>query len=477
MNSVRLSLLCTVAALVSACSTPFCNAPGGLCAPGSSNTSAAAPLAAPARPAPLPKPPPEPTPPPAETFAVTLPGLAPPARTTPSAPTGAGLTVTPDAAPAQARAADEAAQPSNAPIRMTLLLPLRSDTLGLAASSVRAGFLAAWERDRDNITVTVVETGDAPQDVLASYARAQQQDDIIIGPLARSAVAAIAASPLLQKPTIALNYPDGYGTPGAAPLPPLMLAMGLSIEEEARQAAQWAAADLPGSTAVILSTSTPWQRRVAAAFAAQWQRHGLPVKMVELSAPDGYLSDPELVQLRARLRDDTPGLLFSAMSADQTRQLRGALGDAFNSEPSNPTFSTADALPPPPVPVPAPQLRALPIYGTSALNPGSGSNSPTQELDGVRLLDLPWQIQRDHPAVMVYPHPLQSNSADIERLYALGIDAYRVARELSRHRAGRFHLDGVTGRLTIDFGQGAAAFERIEQPAVYKNGVPLPVTP
>ena len=360
---------------------------------------------------------------------------------------------------------------------MALLLPLRSESLGQAASSVRDGFLAAWERDRDNITVTVIETGDVPQDVLASYARAQQQDDLIIGPLARSAVAAIAASPLTQKPTIALNYPEGYGQPGAAPLPPSMLAMGLSIEEEARQAAQWAAAAHPGSTAVVLSTSTPWQRRVAAAFAAQWQRHGLPVKQVELSAPDGYLSDPELVQLRARLRDDLPGLLFSAMGADQTRQLRGALGDNFNSEPANPIFSTADALPPPPAPAPSAPLRALPVYGTSALNAGSGNNSPTQELDGVRLLDLPWQIQRDHPAVMVYPHPPQPGSADLERLYALGIDAYRVAREIARHPVGRFHLDGVTGRLTIDFGQGAASFERVEQSAVVKNGVPQPVTP
>lgn len=471
MNSVRLSLLCAVAALVSACSTPFCNAPGGLCAPGSSNTSAAPYPQPPARPAPLPKPPPEPTPPPAETFAVTLPGMAA------AAPTAAGAGLTASADPGRTRAADEAAQPSNAPIRMALLLPLRSEALGQAASSVRAGFLAAWERDRDNITVTVIETGDVPQDVLASYARSQQQDDIIIGPLARSAVAAIATSPLTQKPTIALNYPEGHGQPGAAPLPPSMLAMGLSIEEEARQAAQWAAADHPGSTAMVLSTSTPWQRRVAAAFAAQWQRHGLPVKLVELSAPDGYLSDPELVQLRARLRDDLPGLLFSAMGADQTRQLRAALGDNFNSEPANPIFSTADALPPPPAPAPAGPLRGLPVYGTSALNAGSGNNTPTQELDGVRLLDLPWQIQRDHPAVMVYPHPPQPGSADLERLYALGIDAYRVAREIARHPVGRFHLDGVTGRLTIDFGQGASSFERVEQSAVVKNGVPQPVTP
>lgn len=470
MNSVKLSLLCTVAALVSACSTPFCNAPGGLCAPGSSNTSVA-PAAPPPAPAPLPKPPPEPTPPPAETFAVTLPGMA--AAAPPRA--GAGLAVTTDQGPV--RMAEAPAPGSAAPVRMALLLPLRSETLGLAASSVRAGFLAAWERDRDNTTVDVIETGDVAQDVLANYARAAQQDDIVVGPLARSAVAAIAASALVQKPTIALNYPDGHGMPGAAPLPPLMLAMGLSIEEEARQAAQWAAADLSGSTALIVSTGTPWQRRVAAAFAAQWQRHGLPSRIVELSAPDGYLSDPELVQLRARLRDAPPGLLFSAMGADQTRQLRGALGDGYSTEPTNPVFSTADALPPPPAAAPAPSLRALPIYGTSALNPGSGSNSPTQELDGVRLLDLPWQVQRDHPAVMVYPHPLQSNSADIERLYALGIDAYRVAREIVRHPVGRFQLDGVTGRLSVDFGAGAASFERTEQPAVYQNGVARPVTP
>ncbi|WP_353401712.1 penicillin-binding protein activator [Duganella hordei] len=464
MNSVRLSLLCAAVALASGCSTPFCDAPGGLCAPGSANTSALP--APPVRPAaqPLPKPPPEPTPPPAEVFAVTLPGVS-------AAPS----------ADVPATRQDEAAQgglPANPPVRMGLLLPLRSETLGAAADAVRAGFMAAWERDRDNITVSVIETGDVPQDVLSAYAHAQEKQDIIVGPLARSAVAALAASPLLGKPTIALNYPEGHGTAGAAPLPPQMLAMGLSIEEEARQVAQLAAADHPNATAMIISTGTPWQRRVAAAFAAQWQRNGAAVRMVELSSPDGYLSDPELVQLRARLRDDPPGLLFSAMSADQTRQLRGALGDNVSTEPTNPIFSTADALPPPPAPAQPAGLGGLPLYGTSALNAGNGNNSPTQELDGVRLLDLPWQIQRDHPAVMVYPHPVQAASADMERLYALGIDAYRVAREIGRHPAGRFSLDGVTGRLTVDFGQGgAASFERIEPAAVVRNGVPQPIGP
>lgn len=430
--------------------------------------------APPVQAAPLPKPPPDPAPPAAETFAIDLPGGA-----TPQAGANAGDRAAP--ADDTARAADERA-PTTAPVNMALLLPLRSETLGAAAASLRAGFMAAWERDRDNITVSVVETGDSPQEILASYASASENEDIIIGPLARSAVAAVAASPSVTKPTIALNYPEGYGSAGAAPLPPKMLAMGLSIEEEARQAAQWAASEHPNASALILTTNSAWQRRIAAAFAGQWQRLGQPVRMVELNAPNGYLSDPDLVQLRARLAQDPPGLLFSAMGADQTRQLRGALSAGLISESASPVISTASGLPmddqagtaPSTPAAPANAFSNLPIYGTSALNPGTMTYA-SPELDGVRLLDLPWQVQRDHPAVMVYPHPLDTSTADMARLYALGIDAYRVAREISRKPAGRFSLDGVTGRLTIDFGRGPATFERIEQPAIYTNGVPRAV--
>lgn len=442
-KNVRLLLLGMVAVLAG-CSTP-CDAPGRLCAPITSITSPPpAPAPAPPRPAP------EPPPPPAETFAVAMPGAGGQSGTTGTALPP--LSATSDAAPA----ADMDAIPSNAPLRVTLLLPLRSDTLGQAAAAVKAGFLAAWERDRDGVTVTVADTGDATSDVLATYASAQEQADLIVGPLGRSAVGALATSPLLRKPTIALNTPEGYGNPGQPTLPERMLAMGLSIEEEARQAANWAAAEHPGASALVLATSTSWQHRIATAFAAQWQRQGLAVKTVELGAANGYLNDPELVQLRARLQTDTPGLLFAALDAAQARQLRGAL---------------EGALPEPP-----------PIYGTSALNPGNGNNFPTQDLDGVRLLDLPWQLQADHPAVMVYPHPPQPEdrkpgAADLERLYALGIDAYRVAREIGQHTGVRFQLDGVTGRLTVSFGMGPASFERIEQAAVYKNGVPQPVTP
>jgi outer membrane PBP1 activator LpoA protein len=347
-------------------------------------------------------------------------------------------------------AAAPAARNAGNAISIALLLPLRSETLGRAADALRAGFMAAYERDKAGLTVNLIETGDPAQDVLSAYATAQQQNDIIVGPLARSAVTAVAGSPLVSKPTIALNHPEGRGE---MQMPPQMLSIGLSIEDEARQAANWAAQEHPNGRALVLSAGSAWQKRSASAFAAQWQRIGAPVKIVELSASGGYLSDPELVTLRSRLQSEPAEVLFAALDVDQARQLKVALA--------------------------APPLNDIPLYGISSLNPGRALWQAGPELDGVRLLDLPWQLQRDHPAVMAYPQPEPRDetrlSADMERLYALGIDAFRVAREIALHPGKRFRMDGVTGQLTVDFGQGPSYFERTELPAVYKNGVPVPL--
>jgi hypothetical protein len=126
------------------------------------------------------------------------------------------------------------------------------------------------------------------------------------------------------------------------------------------------------------------------------------------------------------------------------------------------------------------------VYGTSQLNPFSATDwrgaEKRLEMNGVRLLDIPWQVQPDHPAAMIYPRwvtpPDQHVNPDLERLYALGIDAYRVAREVA-NRHSSFELDGVTGRLAIKFGPDAYRFRRSTQAAVYQDGVvvPLPRTP
>ncbi|MGV3742544.1 MAG: penicillin-binding protein activator [Burkholderiaceae bacterium] len=337
--------------------------------------------------------------------------------------------------------------------RIGLLLPLHSEALGTAASVVRDGFMAAAEREASiALSVEVVDSGEAPEDVLGAYGNALQRFDIVVGPLTRSGVAAIAQSGTVGKPTIALAQAE-MNEEGRAGLPRQMLAMGLSVEDEARRMAGWMQARKPVGKAIVLATPTAWQRRAAKAFAERWQQLGYEAELMELdiAAQGTYLGASGLIQLQKRLQTETPPFLFSALDAVQTRQMRMLIG------------------------------TDIPVFGTSQLNPLTllqwSIADPSPEMNGVRLLDMPWLLQADHPAVMAYSQSASSSGqqrdADMERLYALGIDAFRVAREVALGQM-QFQIDGVTGKLRVGFDKPSGRFERIEMPAVYREGRVVP---
>lgn len=321
-------------------------------------------------------------------------------------------------------------------VRIGLLLPLRSESLGHPARVLRAGFMAAHSREGAGFTVEVIETGDGAQEVLDAYARAAQANDIVVGPLARSAVSVVASSPAERKPTIALNNPDA-GTV----LPPNMLVVGLSIEDEARQAATWIDGEQPGGgSALILSGSSTWERRIATAFADEWARLGRESQMVELPSGNGYETEMAIGQLNNKVQAELPPLIFAALDTAQARKVRGVIGPD------------------------------VPFYGAASVSPRVIQGDSQPELDGVRVLDLPWVVERDSAAMMAWPRwdgaPL---GLDMERLYGLGIDAFRVAREIALERKS-FELDGVTGRLKVNYGAGNAQFQRAVPPAVIQAG-------
>ncbi len=416
LKGLAAALAGTAMLTLAGCSTP-CDAPGRLCAPIDSITSALPPPRARVE-----APPPRSEPLPAETMRVE----APQVETMPVEAPGASTAVVP-----------------RRTTRIGLMLPLRSEALGVPADALRAGFMAAYERDATGFTVNLIETGDSAQDTLDAYAVALEQNDIVVGPLARSAVSALAASSLVKKPTIALNHPEARTR--AVALPPQMLVIGLSIEDEARQVADWAGAEHPGGAAMIVSGSSSWQRRIAASFAAQWKQLGHASQTIVLADSNGYLSEAALGQLRAQVDAALPALVFTALDPSQAGQVRGAIG------------------------------TDIPCYGTSSVNPGADPGAAIAALDGIRLLDLPWEVLPAHQAVMVYPRwNTSGRTLDIDRLYALGIDAFRVAREIALRPAADFRLDGVTGQLSISFGNGPARFQRVQPAAVYQGGVFTP---
>jgi outer membrane PBP1 activator LpoA protein len=66
-------------------------------------------------------------------------------------------------------------------------------------------------------------------------------------------------------------------------------------------------------------------------------------------------------------------------------------------------------------------------------------------------------------------------NVEMQRLYALGIDAFRVGRQLLGGSAA-FELDGVIGRLRYD-PQASPRIERQAVTAEYRNGTPVALPP
>lgn len=282
----RLRRLCAMLMLapLGACAQP-CGAPGGLCAPPQPTTSALA----------------------------TLPSAEPAAGD----PSAADRSSQQDVA---GQAPVPAAPPAT--LHIALLIPLLSKHLKVPATAVRDGFMAAYDKDRDGAQVDLIATADDLDEVLAAYDSATSSHDIVVGPLARPAVNAIASG-AVTRPTIALNHPDSGIT-----LPPQMLAIGLSIEDEARQVADWAAREHPDGRALILSGAEAWQQRMAQAFELRWSELGRNGHREDLTMENAQV-DPDAIELvRTRMEVDPPELIFAALDAGQLRQVRAVLGTA-----------------------------------------------------------------------------------------------------------------------------------------------------
>jgi len=290
-----------------------------------------------------------------------------------------------------------------------LLLPLASSALARHAEAVSKGFLAAARtQGGPPLPVHVYATGDDANSVTDSYRRALAAGArVVVGPLTRSTVTAIAASAMVMVPTLALNVPEPQvGTP------PGFYTLSLQVEAEARQVAQLAYNDGRRS-ALTVNGDTPLLKRIHQAFVEEFTRLGGAHVADHLYTPEpGGLTR---IKLAAEASD--ADMAFIALDLSRARRARAYLG-------------------------------ALPLYGTSLVHPGEATPLVGFDLAGVRFLDMPWMLQPDHPAVMVYPRADYRDDIEFDRLYALGIDAYRIALLLLTG-VPNAALDGVTGRLTL----------------------------
>lgn len=331
--------------------------------------------------------------------------------------------------------ATEGAASSASPV--ALLLPLQSPTLGKFADFVRQGVLAAAKSDAHApLTINVYATAGDPDSAIAAYDRALAQGNrLIIGPLTRDGVAGVIQRVQPGVPVLALNAPARE-----AVLPPNVYVFSLQVEAEARQIARMVFADGRRSALTVADGSLQ-AKRFQNAFVEELTRLGGHV--VAQFAYSTAMAD--LAALRESANSGNTDAVLLVLDAPRARLVR------------------------PYVDGPAQ------VYATSQVLNGPVDQLRDVELNGVRILDMPWLLQPDHPAVMVYARADMASpvASDSERLYAFGVDAYRIAADLLRDsRIAREPLDGITGTISIT---PQRQFVRELTPAQFADGRPVPL--
>ncbi|MDD4962381.1 MAG: penicillin-binding protein activator [Gallionella sp.] len=303
---------------------------------------------------------------------------------------------------------------------IALLLPLKSPAFSAAASAVAQGFIAASTIGQKTLPVRVYDCTDENNEIIALYAQALASGaQAVVGPLTRKGAALIALQPNIKVPTLVLNTIEENSE---FPL----YSFGMAVEAEARLVAQQAA-QTGLRNAIVIGSMSPFDLRMQFAFEEAWSAIGGTInREIEFNGDLGQLAD-------MTMQPDT--LIFLAGNAQQARVMRPYL-------PSK-----------------------LPIYATSQI---FANYSPTNfELNGIRFVDMPWLVQADHPAVRAYPRANPPLPVELERLYALGVDAFRLIQLVIQNQlSDALPLNGVSGEIRLSGHQ----FLRSAAPAVFVQG-------
>jgi outer membrane PBP1 activator LpoA protein len=354
------------------------------------------------------------------------------------------------------------------PEHLALLLPLNGK-LANAAGAIRDGVLAAYydtPAASRRPELQIYDSGTTPGDAVTAYQQAIAAGaEFVIGPLRKEAVQALASQPQLVVPLLALNQIED-----PALFNPSLYQFGLAPEDEAREVARLAWRE--GFTRTIaLLPNTEWGERVYAAFAAEWQLLG------------GVTLEAERYDAT---KTDHGKIISSVLNLDSSKarqqQLTRHLGRQLEFEPRRRqdvdfVFLIASSRQ---ARLIRPQLRfyrasSLPVYTTSKVYSGTPDADKDADMNGIIFCDMPWTLESggnwEHLQRTINAS-WPTSASRYGRLYALGIDAYRLTPYLSSNMFGAYH--GVTGNLSLD-SQGHIS--RTLRCAKFSNGLPVLLEP
>jgi uncharacterized protein len=352
------------------------------------------------------------------------PASAPPAEKSNDKPGEANNKADQSAQTAAGPGANPAA-PAKTP-HIALIVPSESKAFGRVADAVKQGFIAGADAEGKNAMAFRVYAAEDDTAALAALKRkaASEGAIAIVGGVTRDGAAALAKESG-SLPALALNAP---GAPFETDAPERFFYVTLNLDWEARLAAR-AASDASGKRIAIVVGASSLSRRIADSFEKEWTRVGGEVA-AKIPLADSF----EGVRLKSTFDRAKADMIFLSVDTRVARAVRPYL-------PSG-----------------------TPVYATSQSLDARAGTVANLDLDGMRVLEMPWLVEKDHPAVMAYNKPADGTPLDYERLYALGIDAWRLMQLILKADKPRNipPLDGVIGKLTLDGPQFVRALSTVE---------------
>lgn len=345
------------------------------------------------------------------------------------------------------------------PAEIALVLPIQ-EPLGKAISE---GFMSAYYEDlargRDVPRVRIYDTS-FRTDVLVFYDQAVDDGiKLIIGPVLKDAVRRMQRSGRpMPVTTLALNY----GDPGTPYLQDLYQ-FGLAPEDEIQQAAQtaWAAGH---RNAAVLTPAGEDYLRIQDTFVSYWNSLGGRVVSIDnfteardyspvvkrifsIDASEARaeqirsLIPRSIIEFVPRRRQDVDFIFLLANPAEG-RQIMPTLSINYAGD--------------------------VPVYAMPSIYDGGSNAAANQDLNGIIFNDAPWILEQSDSLKSAADSTWASASGPVQRLRAMGVDAYRLHLRMPQmHAFPGTRIEGATGTLSM---QADGSVRRELRNAVVING-------
>ncbi len=339
-----------------------------------------------------------------------------------------------------------ASQPLN---KIALLLP-QQGPLANVAKALREGFMAAhYQAQQAGQKPPVIEFYDSSRvnSIDEFYKKAQADGvQLVVGPLEKPLVKQLSARPQLPITTLALNYSEGDQAPAQ------LFQFGLAAEDEAREVSRRARADGLHRAAAMVPKGE-WGDRVLKAFRQDWEANG------------GTLIGVEHVDQPVALAQQIADLFKLRQSEGRAKSLQSTVGADVAAQPSRRQDIEFIFLAV--TPQQAQQIKPtlnfqyagdVPVYATSHVFSANGDKNQYNDMTGIMFCETPWLLNTTDPLRNQVAAQWPQANGSLGRLYAMGVDAYRLAPRLGQLKAlPDTRIDGLSGNL------GMSPSQRIER--------------